>query len=101
MAERFEPETVLAKQGERMIEVKILFWTNDIASGKSMIRPKHAWAGGVVKVERNRAHGIVPQPPRPFHSVMELPAVIEKVLIQQGIVLHRSDRMRKYFHADE
>lgn len=88
-----------AKQGERMIEVKIRFWTNDIGGGKGVVRPKHAWASGVVRVERNKTHGIKPGSPRPFHSLMDLPAVVEKVLIEHGIVLHLNRRMKKYFDS--
>jgi hypothetical protein len=31
-----------AKYSERMIEVKVRFWTDGIAEGKGIIRPKHA-----------------------------------------------------------
>ena len=81
-----------AKIGERMIELKIYFWTNKIAKGKGNVHPKHAWGSGVIRLERNDAHDIRPQNPVPFHSTLELPAVIEKVLIQHGIVLHPSRR---------
>jgi hypothetical protein len=94
------PGSRQAEQGERMIEVKIRFWTNDIASGKGSVRPKHAWASGVVRVERNKTHDINPGSPRPFHSLMDLPAVIEKVLIEHGIVLHLNRRMKKYFDVE-
>jgi hypothetical protein len=42
-----------AKHGERMVEIRVRFWTNGIAPGKGQIRPKHAWSGGVVLMERN------------------------------------------------
>jgi hypothetical protein len=51
----------------------------------------------VVRIERNDSHEIVPQAPVPFNSLSEIPAKIEKVLIDQGITLHRSNRMAKYF----
>jgi hypothetical protein len=86
-----------AQHGERMIEVKVCFWTNDIAKGKGNVRPKHAWSGGVVRMERNSSHGIKPRNPVPFHSPFDVGAVIEKVLVQHGIQLHPSRRMRKYF----
>ncbi len=85
-----------ARFGERMVEVKVRFWTDQIVEGKGRILPKHAWGSGVVRLERNRAHGINPQPPVPFNSLAELPGVIEKVLIQNGITIHPSTRMRKY-----
>jgi hypothetical protein len=90
-----------AKHGEKMIEVKIRFWTNDIASGDGKIIPKHAWASGVVRMEPNRSHGIVPGNPQPFHTLMDVSSVIEKVLIEHGIVLHASKKMIKYFDTEE
>jgi len=101
MAPKIDIEENEAQQGERMIEIKIRFWTNEIAKGKGIIRPKHAWSAGVVRIERNDSHGIVPQKPLPFHTLMDLTAVIEKVLLAQGITLHSSRKMKKYFKADE
>jgi hypothetical protein len=85
-----------AAHGEKMIEVKIRFWTNDLADGKGKIRPKHAWGSGVVRIERNPSHGVTPQEPLIFNSLAEIPEKIEKVLIDHGITIHRSDRMKKY-----
>jgi len=42
-----------AKIGQRMVEVKIRFWTDEIAGPKEQIIPKHAWAAGAVRMERN------------------------------------------------
>jgi hypothetical protein len=84
-----------AKQGQKMIEVKLRFWTNDIAEEGKVI-PKHAWAAGVARIERNPSHGITPGKPEPFHSLLDIGAVIEKVLIKHGIVLHPSRKMQKY-----
>ena len=88
-----------AKHGQKMIELKIRFWTNDIAQGKDKILPKHAWSSGVVRIEKNRPHDITPGYPRPFNSLLELGSVIEKVLINQGITLHHSKKMKKYLDA--
>lgn len=33
-----------AEWGQRMIEVKIRFWTDSLAQGDGRILPKHAWA---------------------------------------------------------
>ena len=85
-----------AQHGQKMIEVKIRFWTNNIAKGDGKIVPRHAWAGGVVRIERNEAHGIVPGDPLPFHSMLDVGRAIEKCLIDHEIVLHPSRRMRKY-----
>jgi hypothetical protein len=80
-----------------MIEVKLRFWTNDIShdQGKGVI-PKHAWTAGVVRIERNKSHDITPLNPRLFNSLLDIGAVVEKVLIEHGIVLHRSKKMKKY-----
>lgn len=89
-----------AIHGEKMVEVKIRFWTNDIAPKKGAIIPKHAWTSGVVRMERNDSHGIKPRAPLPFHSLLDVGSAIEKVLVKHGIVLHAGRRMRKYFSAE-
>ena len=86
-----------AKQGEKMIEVKPRFWTNNIADEPGKVIPKHAWAGGVVRIERNKSHGIGPSNPLPFHSLLDVSAAIEKVLIKHGIVLNPGPRIKKNF----
>ena len=35
-----------ARLGERMIELKVRFWTDGIVEGKGRIKPKHAWTRG-------------------------------------------------------
>jgi hypothetical protein len=50
---------------------------------------------GVVRMERNASHGISPKNARPFNSIMQLPAIIEKVLIEHEIKLHAGDRTQK------
>ena len=89
-----------AEHGQKMIEVKLRFWTNDIADNPGQIVPKHAWSAGVVRIESNRAHGIVPAAPKPFHSLLDVGSVIEKLIIEQDIVLHPSSRMKKYFETE-
>jgi hypothetical protein len=96
-----------AEYGERMIEIKVRFWTNDITEevgvprGKGKIRPKHAWGSGVVRIKRNRSHSIEPSKTRPFNSMMELSAAIEQVLIDHGIKIHRSRKMKQYAPTPE
>lgn len=85
-----------ARYGERMIEVRVRFWTDEIAEAEGQIVPKHAWVSGVVRMQRNESHGIVPRNPRPFNSLMELPQVIERALIDHGVKLHRLGKMWKY-----
>jgi hypothetical protein len=84
-----------AKHGERMVEIKVRFWTDNI-EGSGRIRPRHVWGSGVVRIAKNKPHAITPGRPRTFNSMMELGSVIERVLIEHDIVLHHSTKMRKY-----
>lgn len=84
-----------AKYGEKMIEIKVRFWTNNIADSERIL-PKPAWSGGVVRIAGNKSHSIVPGHPKPFNSLLDLGSAIERVLIEHGIVLLPSDRMTKY-----
>lgn len=99
MATREKLEEQEAKHGQKMIEVKVRFWTNDIAEGEGKVVPKHAWTSGVVRVDKNASHDITPGKPVPFNSLLDVGAAIEKVLLEHGIVLHASSRMRKYTKA--
>ena len=94
MAESVESRE--AKLGERMVEVRVRFWTDQIAEGEGKIVPKHAWTSGVVRMGHNESHGISPKNPRPFNSLMDLPRIIEMVLIEHGIILHRIGKTAKY-----
>ena len=91
-------EARVAEHGKKMIEVRVRFWTNDLGGGKGKILPKHAWGAGVVVIDSNNAHGISPSrsSPVPFNSIAEIPAKIEKVLIDHGVTIHPSSRMRRY-----
>jgi hypothetical protein len=89
-------EALEAKYGQKMIEVKVRFWTNDIAEEDGKVLPKHAWASGTVRIDKNTSHGIGPSGAHLFHSLLDLGSVIEKVLIKQGIQLHVPTRMKKY-----
>jgi len=95
-----EVATKDAKHGQKMVEVKVRFWTDEMATEKGKVVPKHAWAAGVVRIERNEAHGITPSQPVPFNSLLDLGTAIEKVLIEHGIVLHTSGKMKKYFAGE-
>jgi hypothetical protein len=89
-----------AIHGQKMIEVKVRFWTNDFADGDGQIRTKHARTSGVVRLKRNDLHGIKDIKPIPFHSLLDLPAAIEQLLIREEIKLHPSRRMRKLLNID-
>lgn len=90
------PEDVETREAKRMVEVRVRFWTNDLADGEGRIRPKHAWGAGVVRISPNDAHGIEGGKPLPFNSLAEIPAKIEQQLINHGVTVHKSTKMRKY-----
>src|SRR5690348_15040250 len=66
-----QPTKTAAGKGERMIEIKVRFWTNDIADTKGDVIPRHAWSSGVVRMEANHTHGIKPKNPAPFNSLLD------------------------------
>jgi hypothetical protein len=49
-----------AVHGEKLIEVKVGFWTNNIAAEEGKIVPNRAWTSGVVRLKPNPSHGIAP-----------------------------------------
>jgi len=89
-----------ASHGDKMIEVKVRFWTNNIVE-PGLVLPKHAWTSGMVRMERNDSHGIKPGRPRPFHSLLDVGKAIEATLIAHGIELHPSRAMKKYLSDRE
>lgn len=95
MPKQESPASRVAKHGEKTIEITVRLWTNDIAELGRVV-PKHARTSGVVKVEANKLHGISDSKPVPFHSLLDLNSVIERLLIFHEITLHPSRRMRKY-----
>lgn len=91
-----KPTAKKAPHGEKMIEVRLRFWTDEIAEAKGYVVPKHAWSSGVARMQTNSAHGIRGGDEVVFNSLMEIPAAVEKVFLAQGIKLHASSRMRRY-----
>lgn len=88
-----KPES--APYGERMIEVRVRFFTNSLA-GKNEVLPKQGWTRGVARITPNDTHGIPPGKRVHFNSLMELPLAIEKVLIDSEVTLHAAGRMANY-----
>ena len=86
-----------AVHGKKMIEIKLRFWTDDIADDKGKIIAKHCWDSGVVRVTRNDLHGIEPLKPRLFNSLPEVLPTIEKVLRDHDIKLHLGRKSDKYY----
>ena len=91
-----KPKSVHAERGERTIEVRIKFWTNQIAGDNGKVYPKHAWDAGVVMMSANNAHGIITKGnPEILHSILDLPSVVAKVLTKHGVTLHAGRKSRK------
>ena len=81
----------------KMIEVSIKFWTDDLAAEKGQVLPKHGHTSGVMNLRANSRHGITAENPVPFNSVAEIPMLIERLMAQQGIKLHLSSKARKLY----
>jgi len=84
-----------APHGEKMIEVRIRFFTNDIAEQRDHVLPKHAWDNGMVGMETNKTHDIKPAEPEIFNSFLEIQSTIVKVLRSHGIQLHATPKTKK------
>lgn len=88
--------SVRAPYGQKTIELRVRFWTDNLAAGRNMVLPRQGWDSGVVHTVANEAHGIEGGNPVTFNSLAELPAAIERLLIKRGIQLHRNQKSRKY-----
>ncbi len=83
-------DKITAPHGEKMIQIKVAFFTDDLA-GDGEQYAKHAWAAGTVVIKKNKSHGIDGgQPVTMFHSMAELPFAIETELAKHGVKLHAS-----------
>jgi hypothetical protein len=88
-------QTVKASRPEKMIEIRIRFFTN-ITKKSGHVVPKHAWSGGTVRMEKNDTHGIVTRQARRFRSLLDLSTAIEKTLLDHSVVIHPSAQMARY-----
>ncbi len=91
---------VEGQQGNKMIELRVRFWTNNIAKGDNMVAPKHCWDSGMVAMDRNTLHEITGREQMPFHSLMTLSHSIEKLLLRNGIKLHMNHRTKKLYSEE-
>jgi len=90
-----------AKYGEKMIEVKVRFWTDSIASEEGKIIPKVCWEHGVIRMERNDAHGIIPKEPLPFNAFTEILPRIEQILKSYGIKVVRKETVKGLYTTQD
>jgi hypothetical protein len=84
-----EIEAREAKYGEKMIEVKLRFWTDGLAE-KDKILPRHAWGKGTLALKSNPSHGITASGAVLFNSWDEIPSALEKLLDAEGVTIHTS-----------
>lgn len=89
--------SVEAQHGERMIVLKVRFFTDGLAEEDGKIKPRHAWAQGMIDIERNGSHDIRPKAPKASNSLFELMKVIEGVLREHGVKLHFNRTCGKVF----
>jgi hypothetical protein len=85
-----------AQHGERMVQISVRFWTNNLASKKRHIVPKHVWDCGMVQMDTNGSHGIKSQAPTPFHSLAQLSGIVERVILKHGLNVHHGYGTKKY-----
>lgn len=89
-------DSVEAQYGKNMIELRVRFWVNDIAKERGKIIQKHCWDSGMVHITSNKSHAIKAGQ-LPFSSLMQLNAVIEKLIIDNKIKLHHCRKSTKYY----
>ncbi len=79
--------------GERTIELRIRFWTNDIdGNPKGTITQRVCWDGGYVYVGNNKSHGIKNEGGSHFSGLCQLLCSVEKVLDKHDIRLQKGPR---------
>lgn len=83
-----------------MISLVVQFWTNDISEDNKPL-PKNLWDSGMVRFEKNTLHGIESIGTTPFHSMLHLPGVIEKLLITHGLKMRLSEKTIKYYAKEQ
>jgi hypothetical protein len=90
-----------AQRGEKMLEIRIKLWTDQIADAHGEIVPKHAWDGGVVYMPGNKSHAIKSSASEKFHMLLGLPGAIERLFLKNRVQLHLSRRTRKYYASQD
>ena len=91
-----------ANYGEKMIEVRVRFWTDEITNTPKVILPKHAWDYGYVEIAANTSHGLKQSGSSvKFGSVLELPQAIADLLVQEGVQLHIGAKLGKLITCEQ
>lgn len=88
-----------AQHGEKVIELRVAFFTDEIASAQGRVVPKVCWDIGTVHLFANASHGIKSSEPYFFNGLSELPKVIEEILANNEIkILHSPKRTKKLYY---
>ena len=96
MPHKLPTPKIIEKSGERMITVRLMFWTDSLPTGdgawtgartSKKILPKHAFPAGAVIFESNDAHDIQgTKDPVPFNDLSELVPKLLQEAKKQGVV---------------
>ncbi|MEM0050698.1 MAG: hypothetical protein QXM43_00485 [Desulfurococcaceae archaeon] len=90
-----ERSEVGAKRGGRMMELRIAFFTDGIASEKGKVVPRVCWDIGTVRLLANESRGLKPSEPYFFNGLSELLPTIERLLAENEVkVLHYLGRTK-------
>jgi hypothetical protein len=89
------------KKSRKLIWFKFGLWTDSLADNGGIL-PKHAWAGGFLRVEPNEAHGIKPEDvdPKPINRLSQLQPALEDLIASLGITLHPTVAEQKFRERD-
>jgi len=90
----------MTRNEERMIEIKVRFWTGEISRTKGTVEPRHCWDAGTVGIKPNKLHGIKWQKSIPFNSLMGISQAVEMMLVRAGIRIHKGKITKKYIESN-
>jgi hypothetical protein len=80
--------TKAVPKGERMIEVRLKFFTDELSGRPGYIVPGYCWDHGVVVVSANQAHEVkVGGNPLIFHTLDGIPDAVTRALHRSGVTL--------------
>jgi hypothetical protein len=79
-------DEAIADEGEKMVEVRLRFWTNHIASNGAIV-PKHIWPHGMARIISNPSHDLKAGASVPFRGLASIVDAVEKLFAAHGITL--------------
>jgi len=79
------PNEVRSTHGKKTIEVRLRFFTDDLAQQDGHIVPKHCWSIGGASMPVNEDHGIESRQTVLFNSIAAILPAIEELFSANGI----------------